>query len=104
MYSAADATGLQAAAMTACEAAGFLPKIAQEATQVPTVLALVESGLGIALVPEVMRGHREPQVVYRRLQDAGEALETTLVLAWLGGSEIPAAQRFIQLAMALELA
>lgn len=104
MYSAADATGLQAAAMTACEAAGFLPKVAQEATQVPTVLALVESGLGIALVPEVMRGHREPQVVYRRLQDAGEALETTLALAHLQGSETPAARRFIQLATALALA
>ncbi len=103
MYSAADATGLQAAAMTACEAAGFLPKIAQEATQVPTVLALVESGLGIALVPEVMRGHREPQVVYRPLQDAGEALETTLALACLHGSESPAAQRFIQLATALAM-
>jgi DNA-binding transcriptional LysR family regulator len=87
--------------MTACETAGFLPKVAQEATQVPTVLALVESGLGIALVPEVMRGHREPQVAYRPLQDAGEALETTLALAYLCGSETAAAQRFIQLATAL---
>lgn len=104
MYSATDATGLQVAAMTACEAAGFLPKIAQEATQVPTVVALVESGLGIALVPQIMRGHREPQVVYRSLQMAGDAPETTLALAYLGGSESPAAQRFIDMAKTLTLA
>jgi hypothetical protein len=42
-------------------------------------------------------------VVYRPLQDAGEALETTLALACLHGSESPAAQRFIQLATALAL-
>lgn len=104
MYSASDATGLQVAAMTACEAAGFLPKIAQEATQVPTVVALVESGLGIALVPQVMRGHREPQVAYRSLQNASDAPETTLALAYLGGSESPAAQRFIELTKTLTFA
>jgi DNA-binding transcriptional LysR family regulator len=104
MYSASEATGLQAPAMTACEAAGFVPKIAQEATQVPTVVALVESGLGIALVPEVMRGHREPQVVYRDLQDASDAPETTLALAYLEGSQSPAAQRFIDLTRTLSFA
>ncbi|MGT2492131.1 LysR substrate-binding domain-containing protein [Cupriavidus basilensis] len=30
---------------------GIQPPIAQEAVQVPTILALVESGLGVALVP-----------------------------------------------------
>jgi DNA-binding transcriptional LysR family regulator len=97
MYSAVEAAGLHASAMAACEAAGFAPAIAQEATQVPTVVALVESGLGVALVPEVMRGHREPQVVYRDLHGL-EASATTLALAWQGGNETPAAQRFIELA------
>lgn len=101
MYSASEATGLQAPAMTACAAAGFVPKIAQEATQVPTVVALVESGLGIALVPEVMRGHREPHVVYRELQDASGTPETTLALAYLEGSESPAAERFVELTRTL---
>lgn len=103
MYSATDAAGLHAHAMSACEAAGFAPDIAQEATQVPTVLALVESGLGVALVPEVMRGHRAPKIVYRDLHDAAYA-ETTLALAYIAGSESPAAQRFIEVAMMLSAA
>lgn len=70
MYSQAGATGLHASAMGACEAAGFVPEVTQEANQVATPLALVESGLGVALVPEVVRGQREPQIAYRDLADA----------------------------------
>lgn len=100
MYSPADAAGLHAHAMAACESAGFAPNVAQEATQVPTVIALVESGLGVALVPEVMRGHREPKVVYREFPDGGAA-QTTLALAWISGNESPAAQRFVECAVGL---
>ncbi len=96
MYAATEAAGLHASAMSACEAAGFVPQVAQEATQVPTVLALVESGLGVALVPEVMRGHRAPKLVYRDLP-MNESTETTLALAYVAGNESPAAQRFIAL-------
>ncbi len=100
MYSGTEAAGLQASAMAACQSAGFVPDIAQEATQVPTVVALVESGLGVALVPEVMRGNREPAVVYRELADLMNASQTTLALAWQEGIESPAALRFIEMAKA----
>lgn len=98
MYNAAEAGGLHGAAMALCQWAGFVPQVAQEATQVPTVLALVESGLGVALVPAVMRGQREPGVVYRELGDLPQSGETALALAWQSGMETPAAQRFIELA------
>ncbi|MCP3733481.1 LysR substrate-binding domain-containing protein [Sphingomonas sp. RP10(2022)] len=42
---------LHAIALMACHAAGFTPRIAQEATQLSAVLSLVRSGLGVALVP-----------------------------------------------------
>jgi DNA-binding transcriptional LysR family regulator len=96
MYARVEAAGLHASAMAACEAAGFAPDIRQEATQVATLLALVESGLGVALVPEVMRGQRAPQVVYCDLADASDTVNTTLVLAYEAGNETPAAQRFIE--------
>lgn len=38
----------------ACQKAGFKPLVAQEATQLQTVLCLVQSGLGVALVPSRM--------------------------------------------------
>ncbi|MDB5861370.1 MAG: LysR family transcriptional regulator [Ramlibacter sp.] len=100
MYGAAEAAGLHAAALAACEAAGFVPEVAQEATQVATVLALVGSGLGVALVPEVMRGQREGLVAYRDLADARAGAPTTLALAWLEGQESPAAQRFVEVTRA----
>lgn len=98
MYSATDASGLYGAAMALCQSAGFVPVVAQEAAQVPTVLALVESGLGVALVPEVMRGHRTPGVVYRSLIDLPQIGVTTLALVWQPSLETPAALRFIELA------
>lgn len=97
MYSAAEASGLHRHAMSACKAAGFAPLIAQEAAQLPTVLALVASGLGIALVPEVVRRHTTPLTAYRQLQQA-EVTETTLALAYLAGDESPATARFIDVA------
>jgi len=46
----------------ACQKAGFRPQIAQEATQLQTVLSLVQSGLGVAMVPARM-GHFAPEGV-----------------------------------------
>mgnify|MGYP001131971066 CR=1 FL=1 len=40
--------------MLACQRAGFAPRAAQEAHQVQTILALVQSGLGVGLVPARM--------------------------------------------------
>lgn len=42
---------LHSATLAACHDAGFVPTIAQEATQLSAVMALVRSGLGVALVP-----------------------------------------------------
>ena len=45
------ASVLHLAALQACQLAGFVPAVAQEAEQLSAVLALVRSGLGVALVP-----------------------------------------------------
>lgn len=45
---------LRSVVILACQDAGFTPHIAQDATQVQTILSLVQSGLGIALVPARM--------------------------------------------------
>lgn len=49
MYSAISV--LHATIRLACQSAGFLPRVAQEAMQVQTILGLVQAGLGVALVP-----------------------------------------------------
>ncbi|WP_416464439.1 LysR family transcriptional regulator [Sphingomonas sp. VDB2] len=42
---------LHSITIKACHEAGFVPRVAQEAAQLSAVLALVRSGLGVALVP-----------------------------------------------------
>lgn len=100
MYAALEAAGLHGAAMTACQSVGFVPEVAQEATQVQTVIALVESGLGVALVPEVVRGHRSEQVAYRDLADLSHESPTTLALAFVEDPQSPASERFVAVARA----
>lgn len=51
-----------------CEAAGFRPKIVQDAPQWPTTLRLVAAGLGVTLVPSCVRSLTTPGVVYRKLR------------------------------------
>lgn len=53
----------------ACQNAGFAPKISQEATQVQTILSLVQSGLGLALVPAGMAQIAPAGVRLLRLAD-----------------------------------
>lgn len=60
---------LHTAALLACHEAGFAPKIAQEATQVHTILSLVQSGLGVALVPSKTASQLPKDVVLRPLRN-----------------------------------
>lgn len=45
------ASVLHATIRLACHRCDFTPRVVQEATQVQTILSLVEAGLGVALVP-----------------------------------------------------
>jgi len=98
MYAANNAAGLHSAAMLACQHAGFLPNVSQQAVQIQTVLALVESGLGVALVPSIMQRYVSEKIVYRPLIDAPLTGAIGLALAYMAATESPAAARFRQLA------
>lgn len=58
MPSPLDDSATYMSMMRACEHAGFVPNIVQEASQAQTIVALVESGLGVALVPNVWQDPR----------------------------------------------
>jgi DNA-binding transcriptional LysR family regulator len=68
--------------MMAFQRAGFVPRAAQEAVQVRTVLTLVESGLGVALVPGVVRNPPSEHVVFRLLDDLQDETPIGLALAY----------------------
>lgn len=74
--------------------AGFAPRVAQEAIQMQTVVSLVSSGLGVALVPESVANLGRRGVAYRELSDAHPRLD--LWLAWRRGPLGIAAREFVQ--------
>ncbi len=74
--------------------AGFAPHVAQEAIQMQTVVSLVSSGLGVALVPASVANLGRRGVAYRELADAHPRLD--LWLAWRRGALGVAAREFVQ--------
>ncbi|WP_428384292.1 LysR family transcriptional regulator [Nevskia ramosa] len=58
-----------------CRAAGFAPRITQQARQMQTVISLVACGMGFALVPASVQNLRRQGVQYRPLQGAAAAIE-----------------------------
>ena len=54
--------GLRAAILEVCRDSGFTPRVTQEATQAFTVVGLVGSGLGVALMPRVITRFTNDQV------------------------------------------
>jgi DNA-binding transcriptional LysR family regulator len=72
--------------------AGFSLNVAQEAIQMQTVVSLVSSGLGAAVVPASIANLGRRGVAYRRLSDRHPTLE--LWLAWRGGLA-PAGAEFV---------
>jgi DNA-binding transcriptional LysR family regulator len=73
--------------------AGFSLTIAQEAIQMQTVVSLVSSGLGAAIVPASVANLGRRGVAYRALADKHPALE--LRLAWRRGAPGAAGRDFI---------
>lgn len=76
-------------------AAGQLPRVAQEAIQMQTIVNLVSAGLGLAWVPESVTQFQREGVVYRRMPSRTLPLcETSLV--WRATRALPALERFVE--------
>ncbi len=80
----------------ACQRAGFAPRVEQEAVQMQTIVSLVASGMGVALVPASLRHLRRTGVDYRPVHDRTPPLEIGLV--WGASNESPAVHAFVALA------
>jgi DNA-binding transcriptional LysR family regulator len=86
-------TGLFRDLLDAGAAAGFEPVVAQEAGEIPTMINLVASGLGIALIPESVMVLRRAGVVYRPLKSSTQ--RSLVVAAWRAQLRLPAVRNFV---------
>ncbi|TWF79449.1 LysR family transcriptional regulator [Pseudonocardia hierapolitana] len=78
--------------VAACHAAGFAPRIVQEALAMPTVVGLVAAGLGVALVPAGMRHLALPGVAHRQLR--GDPAHAEIAMVHLAGNDRPLLSAF----------
>ena len=81
LYRRHSGPGLYDAIITACGAAGFSPRVAQEAPRMLSTLSLVAAGLGVSLVPASLRRVNIEGVVYVNVTGPVE-LRAPLTLIW----------------------
>jgi len=88
--------GLYATTIAACRAAGFDPKVGQEASGAASTLNLVAMGLGISVVPASLRRMRMDGVAFRRLKGPAQ-LKAPLILASRRGDPSAVVRNFSNL-------
>jgi DNA-binding transcriptional LysR family regulator len=86
-------------ALSVCAAAGFAPRIVQEANELFTVLSLVGAGLGVSLVPRSAALMQLPGVRFRELALPEAAWD--IGVAWRrDAATVPLIQRFVEMVRA----
>ena len=88
------APGLYDLTINLCRSFGFAHRITQQARQMQTVIGLVSSGMGFALVPSSVRNLRRPGVRYRRLSRRAASIELGILRA--RSAESPPREQFIE--------
>ena len=96
VYRRRSGPGLYDTILAACNAAGFSPRIGQEAPRIVSTLNLVAAGLGISLVPESLQRMHMDGVIFRRLTGAGQP-KAPLYLASRRGETSASVRRFLGL-------
>lgn len=81
LYRRPTGPGLYDTIIAACRAAGFSPRIGQEAPRMLSTLSLVAAGLGVSIIPESMRRLDTEGIAYLPLSGAA-GLVAPLHLAW----------------------
>ena len=87
--------------MYAFQQYGVVPHIAQEAIQVQTILSLVESGLGLAIVPKVACRQAGSGVRLVNVPQLAETIKVGIALAVHPDNATPTTANFVDMACRL---
>jgi len=88
LFPAAMHTRILEIILAACASASFIPRVAQEATQLHTLLALVGAGLGVTLVPRWVASESVHGVAFCDIDPETPAYE--LMFVWRRDNSNPA--------------
>lgn len=92
MYPAGSQSVVRDAVIRACHAADYFPRVAHDSAKTSTQLSLVAAGLGIAVLPESVRGIALAGVRYRDITGVDDV---GLALAWNRTHESPVVGSFL---------
>jgi DNA-binding transcriptional LysR family regulator len=95
LFHRVGAPGLFDEAVAMCRRAGFSPKVRHEPDLITTVFLLVESGLGVSLVPGCARGFEQQKTIRRPL--AVRSTPICLCAIWPRGSRSPTVEPFLNI-------
>lgn len=84
--------GLLDNVIAACRAAGFTPRVVQEAHEMQLMLAFIGEGIGISILPQYVASLGKPGIVCKPLADCKASLE--LAIAWRKGAMSPVVEAF----------
>jgi DNA-binding transcriptional LysR family regulator len=76
-----------------CHAAGYFPRIVQEASTSSGIFGLVAAGVGVSIYSDCARVTRRAGMVVKPI--AGVSARIPICAAWLDGREAPAVERFV---------
>jgi DNA-binding transcriptional LysR family regulator len=94
LYARSEGPGVRDAIVGTCLAAGFSPRVVQEAGDTPTIVALVGAGLGISLLIAPVPPAPDGAVVYRALEEKLPPWD--LALAWRRDNQSAVVERFLE--------
>lgn len=77
-----------------CAEAHFVPQVMQEANRMQTIVRLVETGLGISLLPHWTRSHFASHAAYVPLVTQSHRARLKLALAWSKANPSPIVSHF----------
>ena len=89
--------GLHDRIMAVAGRSGFTFRITQHAIQMQTIIGMVSAGVGVAVVPDCMRGLKRAGVSYRALAAVPSQVETALI--WPANRQSAVRQAFIDFAL-----
>ena len=95
LFHRVGAPGLFDEAVAMCRRAGFSPKVRHEPDLLTTVFVLVESGLGVSLVPSYARGFEQQKTIRRPLTVQSHPIP--LCAVWPRGSQSPTREAFLDI-------
>lgn len=93
-YSRASGPAVHDTIVSFCRAAGFTPRVEQEAADVQTIVSLVAAGLGVSLLISPTPPSNPDSVVYRELSD--DLPLWPLSVVWSPDNRSPALARFLE--------